>query len=69
MRRDAELISDPEKFNLWAKGGESPYKNELFLRTHFFVESRELWKPGKPEMTTKELILKIMEEKKLKITQ
>jgi hypothetical protein len=61
MRRDAAAHPYPERFDVWAKGGECPYQKED--RFWIFDLKRELWKPGKPEMTDVELIRAICKEK------
>ena len=61
MRRDAAAHPYPERFDIWANGGECPYQNEE--RFWIFDLKRDLWKPGKPEMTDVELIRAICKEK------
>ena len=65
MRRDADGHPYPEKFDEWAKGGDCPYQNEE--RFWIFNEKREVWKPGKPQMSDKDLIIAICKEKGWKI--
>jgi len=65
MRRDADGHPYPEKFDEWAKGGDCPYQNED--RFWLFNEKREAWKPGKPQMSDKDLIIAICKEKEWKI--
>jgi hypothetical protein len=67
MKRDCQLHDDPKSFNLWSKGGICPYTNSKWQRTHYFNQDSKLWKPGKPQMKDKELILLILKELKLKI--
>ena len=57
MRWDAQAHPKPELFDLWAKGGECPYKNEE--RWWFMPGKREIWKAGQPEMRLSDLILEI----------
>jgi len=61
MRRGAYAHPHPECFDKWANGEACPYRNEE--RAWFFTESRELWKPGLPEMTDRELIVEICKAK------
>jgi len=65
MRRDVDGHPYPEKFDEWAKGGDCPYQNEE--RFWLFNEKREAWKPGKPQMSDKDLIIAICKEKGWKI--
>ena len=65
MRRDAFGHPHPERFDAWAKGGDCPYKNED--RLWHFRENRNLWKPGNPEMTDRDLVIAICKEKGWKI--
>jgi len=65
MRRDADGHPYPEKFDEWAKGGDCPYQNEE--RFWLFNEKREAWKPGKPQMSDKDLIIALCKEKGWKI--
>ena len=65
MRRDAWAHPHPERFDEWANGGECPYQNEE--RFWHFEESKELWKPGPPEMRDSDLILAICKEMGWKI--
>ena len=65
MRRDADGHPYPEKFDEWAKGGDCPYQDEE--RFWLFNEKREVWKPGKPQMSDKDLIIAICKEKEWKI--
>ena len=57
MRWDAQAHPKPQLFDLWAKGGECPYKNEE--RWWFMPGKREIWKAGQPEMRLSDLILEI----------
>jgi hypothetical protein len=61
MRRDAAAHPYPERFDVWARGGECPYQNEE--RFWLFDLKREVWKKGKPKMTDVELIRAICAEK------
>jgi hypothetical protein len=61
MRRDAYGHPYPEKFNEWVKDGGCPYQNEE--RFWLFEERRDLWRPGKPEMEDRDLILALCKEK------
>jgi len=61
MRRDAYGHPHPEQFDAWAEGGACPYQDEE--RMWHFRESRELWKPGNPEMTDRDLVIAICKEK------
>jgi len=65
MRRDAYGHPYPEKFDIWAKGGVCPYTDED--RMWFFTEKKELWKPGIPTMSDRDLIVSICKEKGWKI--
>uniref|UniRef100_A0A6M3Y5F9 Pentapeptide repeat-containing protein n=2 Tax=viral metagenome TaxID=1070528 RepID=A0A6M3Y5F9_9ZZZZ len=57
MRLDADAYPKPELFDIWAQGGDCPYKNEE--RWWWMSEKREIWKPGKPTMKLSDLILEI----------
>ena len=61
MRRDAYGHPHPELFDTWAKGGGCPYQNEE--RFWNFSESREMWEPGDPIMTDRDLIVAICKAK------
>jgi len=61
MRRDAWCHENPIKFDEWAKGGPCPYDGSKISRKHFFVEKRELWQPGPPQMRDYDLIMAISE--------
>ena len=61
MRRDAYHHPEPERFDIWAAGGNCPYQNED--RQWFFKEKRKLWKRGNPEMADRDLIIEICKEK------
>ena len=61
MRRDAYAHPHPERFDAWKGGDTCPYQKED--RFWHFVESRELWKPGDPEMADRDLIVAICEAK------
>ena len=61
MRRDAAAHPYPERFDEWARGGNCPYQNEE--RFWIFDLNRDLWKPGKPELTDVELIRNICNSK------
>ena len=61
MRWDAQCHPKPELFDEWAKGEECPYQDEE--RFWVFIEKREVWKPGEPQMTGSELIMAICKEK------
>ena len=65
MRRDAYGHPHPDRFDDWANGGNCPYQNEE--RMWHFVENRNLWKPGNPEMTDRDLVVAICKEKGWKI--
>jgi len=65
MRRDVDGHPYPEKFDEWAKDGDCPYQNEE--RFWLFDEEREVWEPGKPQMSDKDLIIAICKEKGWKI--
>jgi hypothetical protein len=64
MRRDADAHPNPELFDAWADGGPCPYDGVPVRRLFFFSEQSDLWKPGKPEMSTYDLIYAIAKEKK-----
>ena len=61
MRRDAYAHPHPKRFDEWAKGGRCPYQNE----EHFWVFNlrSDLWSPGLPQMTDRDLIKAICMEK------
>lgn len=61
MRRDAYAHPFPEKFDEWANGGDCPYQNEE--RFWIFQDRRDLWKPGLPQMTDRDLIVAICRAK------
>jgi len=61
MRRDAYAHPHPERFDVWANGGDCPYQNED--RFWLFELKRELWRRGKPKMTDRDLIVAICKEK------
>jgi len=65
MRRDAFAHPYPEKFDEWAKGGKCPYQNEE--RFWLFVEKRNLWRKGKPQMRDSDLIIEICKSQGWKI--
>jgi len=65
MRRDADGHPYPERFDEWAKGGDCPYQNEE--RFWLFNEKKIVWKPGKPQMSDKDLIIAICRETGWKI--
>ena len=65
MRRDAYAHPNPERFEVWAKGGRCPYKKED--RFWIFDSNRTLWKKGKPKMTDRDLIIAICKAKGWKI--
>ena len=67
MRRDAAAHPYPERFDVWAKGGECPYQNEE--RFWLFDLDRAVWKKGKPKMADVELIREICAEKGWKIKE
>ena len=66
MRRDASGHPNPEEFNKWANGGGCPYVD--VERFWCFEPKKELWKPGKPEMEDRDLIMAICKHKEWKIT-
>lgn len=55
MRRDALAHPHPERFDIWAKNGDCPYKNEE--RFWLFEPKQSLWRPGLPQMTDRDLIV------------
>lgn len=61
MRRDAYAHPFPERFDEWAKGGSCPYQEEE--RFWLFNARHDLWEPGLPQMTDRDLILAICREK------
>jgi hypothetical protein len=66
MRRDYAAHPYPERFDQWAKGdGECPYKK--IERFWFFEERKDLWKPGKPEMEDRDLIVALCKQEGLGI--
>ena len=62
MRRDAFGHPNPEKFDNWAKGGNCPYDD--VERFWSFEPKRELWSPGIPQMTDRDLIIEICKSNK-----
>jgi len=67
MRRDAAAHPYPERFDIWAKGGDCPYQDEE--RFWIFDLKKELWKKGKPKLSDVELIRAICAEKGWKIKE
>lgn len=65
MRRDAYAHPYPERFDEWVKTKECPYRNEE--RFWYFKVRPDLWVPGLPQMTDRDLIVAICEEKGWKI--
>jgi len=65
MRRDAYAHPKPELFNEWIKIGKCPYKNEE--RFWLFEPKREIWQPGLPQMTDRDLIIEICKNQGWKI--
>ena len=66
MRRDAYAHPHPERFDEWAaEGNNCPYRGEE--RFWYFSEKAFLWKPGDPQMTDRDLIKAICEEKGWKL--
>jgi hypothetical protein len=63
MRHDAEFTGI-EKMNEWANGGPCPY--EGMERDFLFQEKRELWKPGKPKLRGRELLIALFESQNIK---
>ena len=63
MRWDASSHANPDAFDVWARGGDCPYHNYQGIRLLNFNEDRNIWKPGKPEMSIFELLLAICKEK------
>ena len=61
MRRGAWGHPHPERFDIWAQGGNCPYATEE--RAWLFQESRNLWIPGAPEMKDSDLIIAICKAK------
>ena len=61
MRRDAYAHPHPERFDEWADEGPCPYRNED--RFWWYGVRPDLWKPGRPQMTDAQLILRICAEK------
>jgi hypothetical protein len=57
MRRDAFAHPYPEKFDEWFKNKKCPYQNEE--RFWLFEPKKELWSPGLPQMTDRDLIIEI----------
>ncbi len=58
MHRDAYAHPYPEKFDIWAHGGECPYQNEE--RFWKFEAKRSCWSPGLPQMADRDLIISIV---------
>jgi len=65
MRRDANGHPSPEKFDEWANGGECPYNN--VERFWLFEPNKDIWKPGSPQMTDRDLIIAICKSQRWKI--
>ena len=65
MRRDAYAHPNPERFDVWADGGNCPYERED--RFWMFNVKRSVWKPGPPQMADRDLIVSICREKGWKI--
>jgi hypothetical protein len=61
MRRDALAHPNPELFDKWAAGGDCPYKD--VERFWLFEVKRNIWSPGPPQMTDRDLILAICKYK------
>jgi hypothetical protein len=61
MRRDAMAHPHPELFDKWANGGDCPYKD--VERFWMFQVDREIWSPGLPQMTDRDLIVAICRER------
>jgi hypothetical protein len=67
MRRDAYAHPYPERFDEWAAGGKCPYQTEE--RFWIFKDRRDLWQPGLPQMTDRDLIMAICKAKGWKIRE
>ena len=68
MRWDATLIPDPEQMDRWAIGGDCPCPGKNGTQKMFgFNPKKELWKPGKPEMTLRELFVALCKANEIKI--
>ena len=65
MRRDAFGHPHPKKFDQWAKDGKCPYDD--VERFWLFEPKRELWSPGLPQMTDRDLIIEICKNQNWKI--
>ena len=66
MKRDA-IICGEEKMTAWAiNGGECPFGDNI-VRDFWFVENKELWKPGNPKMNDMQLFKALCKEKGMKI--
>ena len=65
MRRDAMAHPHPEKFDAWNKGGSCPYDD--VERFWLFEPRKDLWSPGTPQMTDRDLILALVKSQGWKI--
>ena len=65
MRWDAIACGETAMTN-WANGGNYPFTDSE--REFYFHEKKELWKPGNPTMTYKELFVALCKEHNIKIS-
>ena len=63
MRQDAEACGE-DAMTAWAAGGDCPFARHE--REFYFAERRELWVPGPPTMTVRELWAALCETKEIK---
>lgn len=66
MRHDAANHPEPELFDAWAAGGDCPYNKKGKRLICGFEAKKELWKPGKPELSLYELWLEIAKSLEIK---
>jgi len=67
MRLDCDAHPRPELFDEWAEGGLCPYRNEERWWCFPLKNMREVWRPGKPTMALRDLIIRICKEHGWKI--
>ena len=69
MMRWDSILGPPdlmEKFREWKKGGNCPYAMESFSRSLYFQERRNWYVSGPPKMSLWELLIKLLNTKKVK---
>jgi hypothetical protein len=62
MFLDASNHPEPSKFDVWAKGGDCPYRATNVERMAWFYEKNELWGQGRQD-TILNLMNRILSEK------